>query len=234
MDDSYTQQDHDNREDDAYAIAKYRWTLRKLRRKKASGHLLNVGCGTGLFNELAVECGYNVTAIEPDPAAYEIAAEKIGNRARVLNCGVQEFNSDRVFEVVVIHDVLEHIEDDRGAAINLANFLHNDGVLVGSVPALQALFGLHDEQLGHYRRYSKREIRRVLETQFASVSCRYFGFSAIPFVWYHSKFRRQSYPMYGGESRGFLQMVFRGVCRLEEVCPSPIGSSILFVARKKQ
>jgi 2-polyprenyl-3-methyl-5-hydroxy-6-metoxy-1,4-benzoquinol methylase len=54
----------------------------------------------------------------------------------------------------VLHDVLEHIDSENAAIERIFELLTDDGILVISVPALDGLFGFHDEQLGHFRRYS--------------------------------------------------------------------------------
>src|SRR5713226_1558434 len=67
---AYTEADHEFRENDDYARAKYDITLRWLGRPSTSTcRLVNVGCGAGLFNRLANEAGYDVEACEPDPVA---------------------------------------------------------------------------------------------------------------------------------------------------------------------
>ncbi|CAN5516727.1 hypothetical protein BH10ACT3_BH10ACT3_01690 [soil metagenome] len=74
LDDEYTQADHDFRENDAYAGAKYDITLRWLG-NGAGRPLLNVGCGGGLFNTLAADHGFSVEACEPDPTAFAVAEQ---------------------------------------------------------------------------------------------------------------------------------------------------------------
>src|SRR5262245_8076285 len=69
---AYTADDHAFRESDEYAQAKYDITLRWLGPGQGR-RLLNIGCGAGLFNELAHRAGFAVEACEPDPEAYQRA-----------------------------------------------------------------------------------------------------------------------------------------------------------------
>lgn len=70
------------------------------------------------------------------------------------------------------------------------------GLLLISVPALQFLYGHHDEQLGHYRRYSRTQLGRLLDGFFVIEESRYFGFFLIPLVvLYSSKLLRKPYPV---------------------------------------
>src|SRR5262249_4738730 len=60
-------------------------------------------------------------------------------------------------DVLLLLDVLEHVEDDRAFLTSLVRDLTSKGssVLI-SVPAWSALFSAHDSFLKHYRRYSPK------------------------------------------------------------------------------
>jgi SAM-dependent methyltransferase len=68
------------------------------------------------------------------------------------------------FGAVLLLDVIEHVDDDRGFVATIAreNVVAGGHVLV-SVPAWPRLFGSHDERLGHARRYTPRAARAVVE-----------------------------------------------------------------------
>jgi glycosyltransferase involved in cell wall biosynthesis/ubiquinone/menaquinone biosynthesis C-methylase UbiE len=67
------------------------------------------------------------------------------------------------FDTVVCLNVLEHIENDEAALQRLYDVLVPGGKLALFVPADQKLFGTIDTQVGHYRRYSREELTRVIE-----------------------------------------------------------------------
>lgn len=69
---------------------------------------------------------------------------------------------DETFDVVLTLDVLEHVPDDVGLIRGSVSRLKPGGVWVATVPAFQALFTAHDTFLKHHRRYSRRELVRVL------------------------------------------------------------------------
>ncbi len=63
------------------------------------------------------------------------------------------------FDLVLLLDVLEHVEDDRALLGELVTgSLEPGGHALISVPAWPALFGPHDEGLGHHRRYTPRAL----------------------------------------------------------------------------
>jgi SAM-dependent methyltransferase len=66
------------------------------------------------------------------------------------------------YDLVLMLDVLEHVEDDEAALSETAsNFLKQGGSLLLSVPAGQLLFSHHDEMLSHKRRYSPARLRAL-------------------------------------------------------------------------
>jgi glycosyltransferase involved in cell wall biosynthesis len=68
------------------------------------------------------------------------------------------------FDTVVCLNVLEHIQDDASALQRLYEVLTPGGRLVLFVPADQKLFGTMDVQVGHFRRYSRDDLQRVIES----------------------------------------------------------------------
>ena len=71
---------------------------------------------------------------------------------------------DGPFDLVLLLDVLEHVEDDVAMLAAVRSELAAPGahVLV-TVPAWQALFSQRDRHLGHYRRYSNASGRDLVD-----------------------------------------------------------------------
>jgi SAM-dependent methyltransferase len=226
---AYTLSDHAIRENDRYARAKYHLTLRWLRPYLRPGSILyNIGVGSGYFNHLAVEAGVTVVGCEPDAEAFEAArATMPGERCSIAHADLATFARDREpADLIVMHDVLEHIADDVTAARDLRSLLKPGGRAIVSVPALQSLFGQHDVELGHYRRYSKRTLRAVLAPSFDIRRMQYFGLASIPIVLYFSVYKRSGYPRAAiGETP--LSRAYGAVCDFESYLSEPLGTSII-------
>ena len=71
------------------------------------------------------------------------------------------------------------------------------GVAVISVPAYPWLFGHHDVQLGHHRRYTRGGLCALFERGFAIERSRYYGASLIPVALWFSRIARTGYPVQG-------------------------------------
>ena len=80
-------------------------------------------------------------------------------------------------DAAVLGEVLEHIEDDRGALAAVANVLKPGGVLAVSVPANPEHFGPSDRWAGHVRRYTRERLRdAVASAGFTVERCDAWGF----------------------------------------------------------
>ncbi len=223
---AYTADDHAFRESDDYAQAKYNITLRWLGPARGR-RLLNIGCGAGLFNELAYRAGFVVEACEPDSAAYARAVAAAPRDVVVHLGGLFDAPMSPGADVVVMHDVLEHIEDEAVAVSELRRLVRTGGTVVLSVPALTWLFGAHDERLGHCRRYTRKSLRSVLEGEFQLRRMRYFGFTLIPVTLWFSRWRRRPYPTATAAGGSFIGRAFSFLCRIETSVPAPIGTALL-------
>ena len=63
------------------------------------------------------------------------------------------------FDTVVCLNVIEHVDDDRGALGNIRRVLADGGRAIVLVPQGPQLFGTLDEVLGHKRRYTEASLR---------------------------------------------------------------------------
>jgi SAM-dependent methyltransferase len=68
---------------------------------------------------------------------------------------------DESFDVVLLTDVLEHIENDADSAKRALQLLRPGGIIVATVPAYQWLYSPRDEEHHHFRRYSKERFQTL-------------------------------------------------------------------------
>ena len=230
---AYKTKDHLLRSNDEYAQGKYDVTTRWLAPRIRPGQLLlNIGCGSGEYNATATSMGLNVMACEPESQAFEIALRSAPAGCDVMPIGLMELvHRAPPADFIVMHDVLEHLEDDRAAVAALHSLLKRDGVAVMSVPAYQWLFGHHDVQLGHYRRYTRRSLLALFRSTFEIEAARYYGAAFIPIALWFSRIRKKGYPV-AAAGRGLAHAMMRAVCQAEARLPMPMGTSVLIRVRK--
>jgi SAM-dependent methyltransferase len=119
--------------------------------------VLNGGAGQGTLTRKLVELGYDVTSTDVSPEAVELLRERASGPVVEADLTALPF-ADESFDAVVLGEVLEHVEDDRGALAEVARVLRLEGVLALSVPANPKLYGASDVWAGHLRRYTRPEL----------------------------------------------------------------------------
>jgi SAM-dependent methyltransferase len=124
--------------------------------------LLEFGCGIGGFGaRFATMADY--TGVEPDAISYAIARDRIeGLGGTVLNGNNRVLPEGATFDLVCAFEVLEHIEDDKGALDAWSRYVASGGHLMLSVPAWPDRFGPLDDQAGHLRRYMPGDMHDLL------------------------------------------------------------------------
>ncbi len=148
-----------------WEVARFRFFVQVLSRARlldpAAG-ILDVGAGDAWFAR-------QLTARLPDPS--RIFCWDTGYSDELLarmaaSHGGLRFGRERPagrFDVMLLLDVLEHVEDDRAFLAALAReSLQPGGHALVSVPAWPALFSAHDRRLKHHRRYAPAAARALL------------------------------------------------------------------------
>jgi SAM-dependent methyltransferase len=119
-------------------------------------HILDAGCGSG---RNLVELARFGTAVGLEPSARGAEVARARGVGEVVEAGIDSMPfDDASFDLITLLDVLEHIEDDRGALLGLRRVARPGGVLLITVPAYPQLWSSHDELNLHYRRYTRRAL----------------------------------------------------------------------------
>lgn len=134
--------------------------------------VLEAGCGTG--GNLALLARYGrLAAFELDDEARSLA-----NARGIVEVQPgrlpDEMPFDEPFDLIVLPDVLEHVEDDNGALRALAERLAPGGRLLLTVPAFDFLWSHHDVVHHHFRRYTRG--RLVPQVERAGLRVAYAGY----------------------------------------------------------
>jgi SAM-dependent methyltransferase len=124
-------------------------------------HILDAGCGSGR-NMVELAHHGSVTGIELSDTSVELARER--DVGEVLAGSVMDMPfDDESFDLAVSLDVIEHLEDDVGALLELRRVTKQGGALLVTVPAYQWLWSGHDEINHHHRRYNRRTLLAAAE-----------------------------------------------------------------------
>lgn len=144
-------------------------------------------------------------------------------------------------DVLVMLNVLEHIEDDVLALENAFQLLKPGASLVIEVPAGRYLYDAYDAQLHHYRRYSVRELQSKLELAGFVVTRKshlgFFLFPAFALVKLANKFRGDSRSVVKNQASStsnsrIVSMLMSLESRLSRFLSFPFGIRILVTAKR--
>jgi len=133
-------------------------------------HWLDVGAGDGWIAQ---------QALDRLPASSEITCWDSNYSAEDLDSSLAQRPGLHLvtdeptgrFDGILMLDVIEHLESDVTFLRDIVETrMAEDGWILISVPAYQSLFTSHDVSLMHYRRYSPRQFRAVLQAAGLSVT----------------------------------------------------------------
>lgn len=127
---------------------------------------------------------------------------------------------------------LEHIEDELGALTAMHRLFNMGGHLCLFVPALPCLYGTLDVSFGHYRRYSKSHLEKLVkDAGFVIEKVKFFNLLGIATWLLMEKLLRWKtwgiYPTVAND-----RIVIPVMRRIETFWAPPFGQSLLLVARK--
>jgi SAM-dependent methyltransferase len=125
--------------------------------------VLDVGCGTG-GNIAALAEDYRCIGIDTSSEGIELAARRFP-RVRFM-CGMAPDGvggSMSDVRLILLMDVLEHVEDDVGLLSRLTYSANPGTYFLITVPADPGLWSRHDEAFGHYRRYEPHVLAKLWE-----------------------------------------------------------------------
>lgn len=125
-------------------------------------HILEIGCGTGHNLPMLAQFG-RVDAIEIDPAARDVASQRLGKAVGDAPLPALPGVPDAHYDLIAVLDVVEHIEDDVAALQAMRARLAPGGKILITVPAHQWMWSAHDVVNHHHRRYSKTTLVKAID-----------------------------------------------------------------------
>lgn len=149
-------------EDESFWFAHRNECIRSLlERFPPGGMFFDIGGGNGYVAACLQKAGAEVALIEPGTGAFN--ARKRGV-CHIIHAALQ----DTGFELGALpaagaFDVVEHISDDLDFLSTIHRYLAPGGRFYCTVPALPVLWSDEDVQAGHYRRYTRPGLTKVME-----------------------------------------------------------------------
>ncbi|MFN7991901.1 MAG: class I SAM-dependent methyltransferase [Candidatus Micrarchaeia archaeon] len=203
------------------------------------GNILEIGSGIGTYSKKIVrdfkDSRIVLSDIDQDFVSRLSAAYRGNGQVSSLRIDLTlasdlkqiKHQVDSVFAL----NVLEHIEHDTRALENVYRLLPKGGRFVILVPAHMSLFNCIDTAVGHYRRYSKKELsEKAAAAGFRVMKSYYFNLPGI-FGWYINGSLLKKKTLNEG-AMGFYDRMIPLVKHAERIILRKAGLSIIMVLEK--
>jgi SAM-dependent methyltransferase len=99
---------------------------------------LDVGCGYGFFSNEALQCGFEVTALES--ASYEREVARLLLGFEPVNAWFEETDISSKYSAILMSQVLEHVRDINFWIKKATRLLNKGGVLCVALPSFDSIF----------------------------------------------------------------------------------------------
>lgn len=205
--------------------------------------VLDIGCGTCGLTLAMLKRDLDVTSIDTSIDMIEMAKRFVKSKGfntdKILNKDISSFLEDNKekFDQIVCLDVIEHIEDDEKALYEINLLLKPNGRLILTVPAIQYLYGEKDKEIGHYRRYERKDlVVKLKKAGFTVKNIRFWNFLGVLITFFFNKILHkrinENFRAMGDRSLKikFLKFFFN---KVENKISPPIGLTLLVIAIKK-
>jgi SAM-dependent methyltransferase len=198
---------------------------------------LEIGSGTGNITKFLLDRDLIIaTDVEPKYLTFLRNTFEKYKKFKVEHLDISGAETERYrsfhIDSVICFNVLEHVEQDETALRRIFSLLEPGGRLLLLVPSHPLLYGSIDKNLGHHRRYGKKELKNKLEAVgFKVALMKYFNrIGTLGWFLNSNVLRRKKLPTFQLRIYNFLVPLLK----LEKFFPLPFGTSLLAVAEKPE
>ena len=208
---------------------KYQFDLIK---EFVSGNVAEIGPGNGIILELYLDHCDKLDLFEPDKNLYSKLNDKFSNYKKITVINDELNTSSNIYDVILYLDVLEHIEDYEKEILKAHNALKKGGYLLINVPAFQFLYSDFDKDVGHFRRYSKKDITNLCSNYNLEINKLKYYDSIGFFLSLLSKMTRSNYKKNFEKKIKIWDSLIPFSRILDKIFISYVGKSLLIVIKK--
>lgn len=198
--------------------------------------ILEVGCGTGNITKFLEDA--------PSVIAIDIREDNINELKRAIGCreNLQAMKMDVMSsefmelkekrpDTILCISMLEHVENDMEVLKRFNNVLLQEGSLLLFLPAMNFLYGSLDIELGHFRRYEKKDLLpKIKDSGFRVLKMFYFNLIGVPGWFLNSRILRKKIMPEG--QMGIFNRIVPFLKWIEGMFSPPLGSGIVCIAKK--
>ncbi|MFA6536523.1 MAG: class I SAM-dependent methyltransferase [Candidatus Paceibacterota bacterium] len=143
--------------------------------------VLSVGCGTGQELDFLGRYGSVAGVDKSEEAIYFCRKNNPKSLVAVADAEKLPF-PDKVFALVFILDVIEHVDNPNAVLNEIDRVLKDDGTVVLTVPAYNFLWSKSDERSHHKCRFTAGRLRDLVSQRFEVKRLTYFNTIFFPAI----------------------------------------------------
>ena len=146
--------------------------------------ILEIGCGNGVvMSQFEKILGYPIDGCDLNQFATNNLIANVSGNVYLYDIYDEHIDLLNKYDVIILFDVIEHIQNDSEFLNKALRHLKKNGLLVISVPAHNFLYSKFDKEVGHIRRYNKSIMSEVLKkTEAQIIKMNYWGLFMYPLV----------------------------------------------------
>ncbi|WP_372936409.1 class I SAM-dependent methyltransferase [Mariniphaga sediminis] len=218
-----------------------RWMYETISRDM-TGNILEIGSGIGNISAHFLENRYSISLSDMRQEYCDFLRQKFEEKSNlkgiyqidIIDPDFDKKHGDlfETFDGVFALNIIEHVENDDLAVKNCLKLIKKDGMLVILVPAFMSLFNPFDEGLGHYRRYTRKNLEQQFrQNNIRVLKSRYFNFAGTLGWWFSGNIlKKKSIPTGQIKIYNSLVWLFRIV---DHFTNSFVGLSVIITGRKQ-
>ena len=144
-----------------YYVLKGAMVKRAIKGIPSLTRLADIGAGSGFFSKYLLQHTKIQSGVCIDTGYKNTHEEKVGEKSLSF---IQK-SSVEDCDLLLFMDVLEHIDQDDQFLSEYVKQSKSGSWFFITVPAFPFLYSSHDRYLGHYRRYTKQSLKKLVENQ---------------------------------------------------------------------
>jgi hypothetical protein len=144
-----------------------------------NGTIFDIGGGNGMVSLALARAGFDIALVEPGCTGAANAKRRGLETVICATTATAEFKPHSL-SAIGLFDVVEHIKDDFSFLRSLRGLMKEKGRLYITVPAYSFLWSRNDITGGHYRRYTRNSISKIIENAGFEVEFSSYIFRLMP------------------------------------------------------
>ena len=206
--------------------------------------IMEIGCSSGYLLKEIIKIAPKATLIGADVVKTPLykLAQTLPNVPLIRFDLLKNPLPKSSIDILVMLNVLEHIEDDVTALKNAFELLKPGGSLIIEVPAGPYLYDNYDKELHHFRRYTALELQAKLESVgFTIIRKSHLGFFLFPafaLIKLINKFRGNSNQVVqtrvtSSSKSKFVSLLMKLESKISQFISFPFGIRVLIRAKRQ-